>query len=249
MPAGSTRSVPSLTDVSLQLSFAGQLMGIYRNQPPILRYFEHGILLNGQISGQFRSFVVVNYFWKPTIWTIWQAGHLAIGFQEISNETYRNPSNLRSRESCLNGYKYTVSWRRTPADLGILSQPIEFGDYLGPVGRLPPRDPLSQFFHIYELKTSDYPALNAETGAFLLGNWSFQILRQPDNTPIDNDIDWVWWLLIVPVLIWERLTNMVSLLDLLALQCNLLLSNGCSSSGNLTNMACLKRGYPIMRWS
>ena len=187
MPAGSTRSVPSLTDVSLQLSFAGQLMGIYRNQPPILRYFEHGILLNGQISGQFRSFVVVDYFWKPTIWTIWQAGHLAIGFQEISNETYRNPSNLRSRESCLNGYKYTVSWRRTPADLGILSQPIEFGDYLGPVGRLPPRDPLSQFFS--HLWTKDFwlPRFERRNRSLFIGK-----LKLPNFETTRQYPHWQW---------------------------------------------------------
>ena len=88
MPAGSTRSVPSLTDVSLQLSFAGQLMGIYRNQPPILRYFEHGILLNGQISGQFRSFVIVcRLFLEAHNLNHLASWHLAIGFQEISNQT------------------------------------------------------------------------------------------------------------------------------------------------------------------
>ena len=30
------------------------------------------------------------------------------------------------------------------------------------------------------------------------------------------------------------------------IQCNLLVSNGCPSSGNLTNMACLKIGYPVI---
>ena len=101
------------------------------------------------------------------------------------------------------------------------------------------------------LRTKDFwlPRFERRNKSLFIGKLKLPNFETPDNTPIDNDIDWVWWLLIVPVLIWERLTDMVSLLDLLALQCSLLLSNGCPSSGNLTNMACLKKRYPIMRWS